>query len=64
MYFHLYQSSVNRQWYFSIKAANHHVIAQSEGYHNKADAIGTINLIKRSATAANTYDDSTRSWAA
>jgi hypothetical protein len=30
-----------RRWYFRIRAVNGKTLAQSEGYHNKADAIST-----------------------
>lgn len=40
------------RWYFHIKAANHRIIAPSEGYRNKADAEATIDLIKREAADA------------
>lgn len=30
------------QFYFRVKAANHEVIAESEGYHNKGDAINVL----------------------
>lgn len=42
MYFYLFKSNPNNQWYFNIRAANHERIASSEGYHNKQDAVNTI----------------------
>lgn len=64
MYFYLFKSNVNHQWYFNIRAANHERIAASEGYHNKQDAIHTINVIRRGAGSAGIYDASTEKWAA
>jgi len=63
-YFYLYKSTANSQWYFSIRAANHERIAQSEGYHNKQDALNTINLIRRTASTARVFDASVEQWAA
>ena len=34
-----------REWRFRIKARNGEVVAQSEGYHNKQDAIDTARLL-------------------
>jgi len=64
MYFYLFKSNVNHQWYFNIRAANHERIAASEGYHNKQDAIHTINVIRRGASSAGIYDASVEKWAA
>lgn len=36
---------------FRYKAPNHEIIAQSEGYRNRSDAIHAINLLKQSAGA-------------
>ena len=33
------------EWRFRIKARNGEVVAQSEGYHNKQDAIDTARLL-------------------
>lgn len=64
MYFYLFKSSANNQWYFNIRSANHERIAASEGYHNKQDAINTINVIRRGAGTAGIYDASVEKWAA
>ncbi|EIL87233.1 YegP family protein, partial [Rhodanobacter spathiphylli] len=64
MYFYLFKSTANNQWYFNIRAANHERIASSEGYHNKQDAINTINVIRRGAATAGIYDASVEKWAA
>jgi uncharacterized protein len=65
LYFYLHKSNINNQWYFNIRSqGNHQIVASSEGYHNKADALATINLIKRGAATASVYDASTSQWAA
>lgn len=64
MYFYLFKSTSNNQWYFNIRAANHERIASSEGYWNKQDAINTINVIRRGAGSARIFDASTEQWAA
>ena len=35
-----------KQWYFRVKAMNGETIAQSEGYKNQADCIGTATLLR------------------
>lgn len=52
MYYLLY-TDVNRQWRWRlVVAGNGRIIANSgEGYHNKADCISAINLVKQSGTA-------------
>lgn len=35
-----------KQWYFRVKAMNGKTIAQSEGYHNRQDCIGTATLLR------------------
>jgi len=65
IYFFLHKSTVNGQWYFNVRSTgNHHVVATSEGYHNKQDAIRTINVIRGGAATASIYDDSVKQWAA
>lgn len=46
MYFQIWQSSTNYQWYWHLKAANHQIIAQGEGYASKEGALHAINLVK------------------
>lgn len=52
MYFYLFKSAANNQYYFNIKAANHVIIAQSEGYTTKANRQNAINIIKGEAGSA------------
>ena len=35
-----------RLWFWHLKAANHEIIAQGEGYRNKDDALDAIDLIQ------------------
>jgi len=35
-----------RRWYFRIVAVNGEPVAQSEGYHNRQDALSTIRLLR------------------
>jgi uncharacterized protein YegP (UPF0339 family) len=43
MKFELYKSGI--YWYWRLRAANHEIIAQGEGYHNRQDAINAVNLV-------------------
>lgn len=46
MYFELYQSEKNDQWYWRLKSANHQIVATGgEGYHNQKDAKHGISLV-------------------
>ena len=51
MYFEMWQSAQNKNWYWHLKAANHQVVAASEGYVNKANCIAAIALVKSSSNA-------------
>ena len=52
MHYEYYRSKKNSQWYWRLKASNGKTIADgSEGYKNKADCLGGIDLVKRSANA-------------
>lgn len=65
IYFYLYKSAANGHWYFNIRSlGNHQVIATSEGYHNKQDALSTIHVIRNGAAIARIYDAYTEQWAA
>lgn len=63
MYFILYKSDKNNQWYWNLNAANNQVIATgAEGYINKQDAIHGINLVKSGASSSGIYDKSQEKW--
>ena len=47
MYFEVYQSPNNKQWYWRLKAANHEPIATGgEGYSEKRGALHAVELVK------------------
>lgn len=65
IYFYVHKSTINNQWYFNIRSVgNHQIIATSEGYHNKHDALSTINVIRYGAATARIFDASIQQWAA
>lgn len=39
------------EWRWHLKAVNHEIIAQGEGYKHKADCLHAIDLVKSSASA-------------
>lgn len=45
-----------RRTYFRIKARNGKIIAQSEGYANRADCLQTVHLIQAGARSATIVD--------
>lgn len=63
MYFILFKSDKNNQWYWNLNASNHKIIATgAEGYINKQDAIHGINLVKANAATCSVYDKSQEAW--
>lgn len=44
MYFQIFQG-VNNQWYWRLRAANHEIIAVSEGYTTKQNCLHCIGLV-------------------
>lgn len=63
MYFILFKSDKNNQWYWNMNADNHKIIATgAEGYVNKQDAVNGIYLVKANAAAAKVYDKSQEKW--
>ena len=56
MTFHI-NSSTNGQFYFTIKASNGEVLAHSETYTSKQNAINAIDLIKKGASLATVNDN-------
>lgn len=38
-----------KKWYFRLRAANGQVVAQSEGYSRRVDALNTIQSIAKGA---------------
>jgi uncharacterized protein YegP (UPF0339 family) len=45
VYAEIWKSPRNHQWYWHIRAANHEIVSQSEGYMTKAGAIHGLRLI-------------------
>lgn len=54
--FEIFQSPLNKQYYWRFKSANNEIVAQSEGYMAKSSAQHAINVIKREAGAAPNSD--------
>lgn len=50
MYYTVFKGT-NGNWYWNLKAANHQIIANGEGYANKADVLTVIGLVKASSAA-------------
>lgn len=58
MYFELYKSSRNHQYWFVIKSGgNNKALATSEMYERKESALHAIELITTGATNAIYYDE-------
>jgi uncharacterized protein YegP (UPF0339 family) len=51
MYYEVWQSTSNWNWYWHLKGANHEIVVQSEGYVSKAGALHVIALVKASHSA-------------
>lgn len=50
--FELYRTRFRREWRWRFKASNGRIIfASSEGYRNRGDAIFSIGIARRSASA-------------
>lgn len=56
-YYHLFKGK-DGQYYWNLKAANHKVIASSEGYKTKQMALHGIKSVTENATTTNVKDDS------
>lgn len=53
--FRIYKNAQG-QYYWNLKSANNQIIANGETYHNKADVISVVNLIKGGAGGAQFFD--------
>ncbi len=51
MYYEIWQNQTNKNWYWNLKAGNNQIIANGEGYQNKADCLHAIQLVKSSYSA-------------
>lgn len=47
MRFEYWKSKFSDLWYWHLRAANGEIIANGEGYENKADCLSTIEAIKQ-----------------
>lgn len=54
-YFTLFKSDKNNQYYFNLKAGNHEIILQSEGYLNKAGAENGVDSVKTNSQFDSKY---------
>ena len=45
MYAEIWKSSHNGHWYWHVRAANHEIVTQSQGYTTKAAALHGLSLI-------------------
>jgi uncharacterized protein YegP (UPF0339 family) len=62
MYFILYKDNQSL-WRWKFRAANHEdICVSSESYHNRQDALHSIQLVRSGSPAARTYDDSQKQW--
>lgn len=44
-----WKSALSGKWYWHYKAANHEIVAQSEGYSSKENCLHAIKLMQESA---------------
>ena len=51
MYFQVWQSNTNHQWYWHLKAGNNEIVVQSEGYTTKQSALHAVGLVKTAYNA-------------
>lgn len=56
MQFELRHAQGQQQWYWLIRAANGQVLATSETYWNRQDAINAVESVKKNAANAPFYD--------
>lgn len=57
MYFEIYKDAKG-EYRWRLKAANHEIIAQGEGYTSKQNCLNAVNLVK-STNSATTVNDLT-----
>lgn len=56
MQFELRRAQGNQPWYWLIRASNGRVLATSETYYNRDDAISAVGLVQQGAGSAPFYD--------
>jgi uncharacterized protein YegP (UPF0339 family) len=57
MYFDIYKSAKNSQYWWVAKGANNETLCSSELMTTKQSCLNGIRVIKDGATAANVYDE-------
>ena len=57
MYFDIYKSSKNNQYWWVAKGENHETLCASELMTSKQSCISGIKVIKKGASTANVYDE-------
>ncbi len=63
MYFILFQSKTNNQWYWNLHTEHHQTIATgAEGYLSKEDARNSLQLVRRHAAFCRIYDKALEKW--
>ena len=55
-YYTLFQSAKSGEWYFNLKAGNHEIILQSEGYVAKSGAENGIASVQKNGGDEANYD--------
>lgn len=45
-----------KRWYFRVRAGNGEIVAQSEGYSRRIDAIGTVHALRSAIPQAEIID--------
>ena len=56
MYFEIFKSKTNNQWYWHLKSANHKIIANGEGYINKEDCVNAVYLVMDTTRKTRLYE--------
>ena len=56
MQFELRRARGNQPWYWLIRASNGQVLATSETYYNRQDAINAADSVRKNAANAPFYD--------
>ena len=55
-YYTIKQSEKNSEWYFNLKAGNHEIILQSQGYSAKSGALNGIQSVQNNSGNDDHYD--------
>lgn len=56
MYFEIFKSQANNQWYWHLKSDNHKIVAQGEGYINRQDCLHAIKLVANTSCYTPIYE--------